>query len=294
MRLLAGVLTGVAVAAIVASIMGVPVQLPRLRRERAEKPRLFRHFEAEGVPASRALAVSGGLGIAVYSVVFATTASSFLGLLFAGVVAALPSSFYGARGRKRDKEQRDAWPDSLRALVGSLHAGRSLHEALVDLAVGGPVPLRRVFTRYHDLTNLAVPEAEALGVVRDELADPVADRVFEVLIIASDKGSRIALRVLSDLADAVTGDIQLMEKLDTADTEQRINTWAVFTIPWLTLLMLTARPGDFRDYYAGSEGSSVMVIGALMSLVGMLLIRRLMKRPTEPRVLLSGDREEDR
>jgi tight adherence protein B len=293
-RLLAGILTGLAVAAVVASIMGVPVGLPRLRRERSSRPRLFHHFEAEGVPASRALAVSVGLGVAVYSVVFATTESAFLGLLFAGVVAVLPSSFYGSRGRKRDKEQRAAWPDALRGLVASLHAGRSLHEALVDLAVGGPVPLRRVFGRYHDLTNLAVPEAEALGVVRDELADPVADRVFEVLVIATDKGSRIALRVLSDLADAVTSDIQLVEKLDTADTEQRINTWAVFTIPWLTLLMLTARPGDFRDFYSGPDGSTVMVIGAAMSLGGMLLIRRLMRRPSEPRVLLSGDRKEER
>jgi tight adherence protein B len=286
--LLAGILTGLAVAAAVASFMGVPVQLPQRRRDR-ERPRLFRHFETEGVPVSRALAVSVGLGVAVYSVVFATTGSSFLGLLFAGVVAVLPSSFYGSRGRKRDREQRASWPDALRGLVGSLHAGRSLHEALVDLAVSGPVPLRRVFTRYHDLTNLAVPEAEALGVVRDELADPVADRVFEVLIIASDKGSRIALRVLSDVADAVTSDIQLMEKLDTADTEQRINTWAVFVIPWLTLMLLTAKAGSFRDFYSGPDGTRILVIGAMMSLGGLALIRRLMKRPTEPRVLLSRD-----
>ena len=291
MRLLAGVLTGIAVAAVVASLMGVPVRLPERRRDRP-KPRLFRHFEAEGVPVSRALAVSVGAGVAVYSVVYAATESSMLGLLFAGVVGVLPSSFYGGRGRKRDKEQREAWPDALRGLVASLHAGRSLHEALVDLAIGGPVPMRRVFTSYHDLTNLAVPEAEALGVVRDELADPVADRVFEVLIIASDKGSRIALRVLSDLADAVTGDIQLVEKLDTADTEQRINTWAVFTIPWLTLLLLTSRPGSFRDFYAGPDGSTTMVIGAVMSLAGFVVIKRLMRRATEPRVLLSRDRED--
>lgn len=293
MRLLAGMLTGVAVAAIAASIMGVPITLPSRRRGTAGI-RLFRHFEAEGVPAHRALAVSLGLGLATFSIVYATTASSFLALLFAGVVGVLPSSFYSARGRKRDKEQRAAWPDALRGLVASLNAGRSLHDALVDLAVVGPVPLRRVFTRYHDLTNLAVPEGEALGVVRDELADPIADRIFEVLIVGSDKGSRIALRVLSDVADAVTADIQLTEKLDTADTEQRINAWAVFLIPWLTLMMLTARPGDFRDFYASADGSRIMLLGAVMSLGGMLLVRQLLRRPTEPRVLLQVRREEDR
>lgn len=295
MNMIAALLTAAAVAVAVLAFSGLPVSLPGIgslgKKDASSKPRLFRHFEAEGVPVARGLGVSAAAATATFAVLWAATASVLIAGLPAVVVAGLPSSYYSSRGRKRDKEQRASWPDALRGLVGSLQAGRSLHEALVDQETTGPAPLRPVFARYSDLTKLAVPEAEALAVIRDELADAVTDRVFEVLIIASTKGSRIALRVLNDLADSVTGDIQLTEKMQTASTEQGIQAWAVFVLPWLTLVMMTARPGDYRDYYATGAGTTILLVGSAMSIGGMVMIRMLNRTKAEPRVLLSMTKE---
>lgn len=293
MRLLAGLLSGAAVAVLVVVLTGVEVSLPRLGGGRSRsRPRLFRHFEAEGIPARRGLQVSLAAGFATFTVLWAATTSVPLALVAGGVVGVLPSSYYGARGQRRDKEQRAAWPDAIRSLIGSLNAGRSLHEGLVDLSTSGPVPLRRVFARYGELTRLAVPESEALGILRDELADAVSDRVFEVLIIANDKGSRIALKVLQDVADSATADVQLAERVLTASTEHRLNAYAVMLVPWITLVLLTARAGDMRDYYASSAGTRVLLLGALMSLGGMAIFRRLAQSRPEPRVLLTPPRTE--
>lgn len=293
MRLLAGLLSGAAVALVVLAVAGLDDAVLR-RRPRsaaaaaASRPGLFRHFEAEGIPARRGLQVSLAAGLATATVLWAATASAVLALVAGAGVAVLPSSWYAARGQRREKEMRAAWPDALRGLIGALNAGRSLHEALVDLSSSGPVPLRRVFARYTELTRLAVPESEALGILRDELADAVSDRVFEVLIVASDKGSRIALKVLQDVADSATADVQLVERVATASTEHRLNAYAVMLVPWITLVLLTARPGEMRDFYASPAGGRVLVVGAVMSLGGMAIFRRLARSQPEPRVFLTA------
>ena len=130
MRLLAGLLSGAAVAVLVVALTGVDVSLLRLGRGRGgrgarPRPRLFRHFEAEGIPARRGLQVSLIAGASTFAVLWAATTSVPLALVAGGVVGILPSSYYGARGERRDKEQRASWPDALRSLIGSLNAGRT-------------------------------------------------------------------------------------------------------------------------------------------------------------------------
>jgi tight adherence protein B len=222
---------------------------------------------------------------AAFAIVWSFTGSWVIAIVPAGVVAAAPASYYRSQQRRRDDERLRGWPDALRSVVGSLQAGQSPHEALIELASSGPTPLRPVFARYRTLAEL-VGEAPALDMVRAELADPVADRVFEVLIVAVEKGSRIALEILRDVADATTADIQLIERLETAQSEQRLQARAVFVLPFLTLIVLCGRPGPIRDFYTSPEGLPILLLGAAMSTVGMLIVRRLGRLPSEPRVIL--------
>jgi tight adherence protein B len=289
MRLFAGLATGVAVAVVVAYVLGTPWPDPNpsrwIRQRLQRSPQRMSYLAELGVSPARFWLTSAASALSTFVVVWAFTASAWIALVPAGVVATVPAGYYQSHQRRRGSERLRAWPDALRSIVASLQAGGSPHEALVELAVSGPVPLRPVFTRYRSLAEL-VPEATALELVRDELADPVADRVFEVLVVAVEKGSRIALEILRDIADATTADIQLAERLETAQSEQRLQARAVFVLPFLTLVILSARPGPFREFYSSPDGVPVLLIGAALSTAGMLVVRRLGRLPAEPRVVL--------
>src|SRR5680860_1096925 len=76
--------------------------------------------------------------------------------------------------------------------------------------------------------------------LRGELGDPTSDRVIEVLIVAHERGGRIVLELLRDLAEGTTEDLRTEEEIATASLEQRINARAVFVLPWVVLVALTA------------------------------------------------------
>jgi Flp pilus assembly protein TadB len=75
------------------------------------------------------------------------------------------------------------------------------------------------------------------------------------------------------------------EQIATDALEQKINARAVFVLPWLVLLLLTARPGHFRDFYQSSGGLLVVAVAGVASLLGVLVLGRLARDPVEERVL---------
>lgn len=90
--------------------------------------------------------------------------------------------------------------------------------------------------------------------------------------------------ILSDLAEAATKDLWTIEQIRTEALEQKINARVVFVLPWLVLVAMTARSGAFRDFYSSRAGVLVVVVGGLMSLVGVAIASRLGAQPSEPRV----------
>ncbi|MDQ3700003.1 MAG: hypothetical protein M3442_03670 [Chloroflexota bacterium] len=109
-----------------------------------------------------------------------------------------------------------------------------------------------------------------------------------MLILAHERGGRIVSEVLRDLADATVQDIRTSEEIATSGLEQRINGRAVFVLPWTVLLLLTARPGDFRTFYRSPGGLLVVAVAAALSMLGVWLLGRLGREPLEERVFGGG------
>src|SRR5437667_248392 len=118
--------------------------------------------------------------------------------------------------------------------------------------------------------------------------EPTSDRVIEVLVLAHERGGRIVTEVLRDLADATARDCKTLEEIASDRLEPKINSRAVFALPWFVLVMLTATPGPIRDFYRTSRGVAVIVLAALMSLVGIWIVERLSRDPVEERVFASS------
>lgn len=283
MRLWAAATTGLAVGGLVASALG----LVRPSRRRRRQPRRRGEWLAQaGVSTTPAQfwVTSVGAGLLTSLVIVLLTSNPAVALVPSLLVGLGPRLYFEAQRRRRLGEVRRAWPDGLRDLIASIAAGRSLSRAIEDLAVAGPLPLRRAFSSYPFLSR-SLGVVPALEAIREEVADPTTDRVIEVLIVAHERGGAIITQILRDLAEAAARDVWAQEEIESAALEHKINARAVFVLPWLVLVAMTARAGPFRDFYATRTGLAVIAIGGLLSVTGSVLVARFGRMPDEPRVL---------
>lgn len=217
-------------------------------------------------------------------VVAAVTGIPAMAVVPGVLVLAAPQALLRRRALARVRAVREAWPDALAMIGGSVRSGRPLSHAVVDVSLDGPVALRG------PMAGLAariqtVGMVPALQAVADAVGDPVTDRVVEVLCLAHAEGGRIVTDVVADLAMSIGAEVQAGEEIDTLSLEGKLNARLVFALPWVVLVVLTARPGPFAEFYAGPGGAIVIGIGAVVSLLGVTLVSRLSRVPDEPRVL---------
>ena len=225
-----------------------------------------------------------GAGVATFVLLTALVGTPLVAVVPAIAVAALPHAYFGRRRAARLREVQAAWPDGLRDVIASIAAGRSLTQALTTLATIGPVPLREALARFPTLAPV-LGTVPALELLREELADPTSDRVIEVLALAHERGGPIVREILEDLVVATTRDLKMVDEIETAGLEMKINARAVLVLPWLVLVALTIRPGPFREFYDSSAGLLVVMVAGALSAVGYAWIRRLGRTETERRVL---------
>lgn len=227
--------------------------------------------------------VSAAIGLLALGIASGISQTFWVALPPAIVVTLLPHWFYERRRIQRLSAVKNAWPDGLRHLVASVRSGMSLPLALEDLAVNGPQALQEAMARFPTLVKVfGVPAA--LEAVRDELADPTTDRVVEVLLVAHERGGSIVPDILSDLGESTTRDLRTVEELRSESLEQRLSARIVFAVPWLVLLLMTARDGPYRTFYKSGGGTVVIIVGAILSLFGWWAVSRLGRQPVEERV----------
>lgn len=224
-----------------------------------------------------------GAGAVTYFVVFALTELVVVSLVPSLVVATLPKAYFVRKRAQRLARVQEAWPDGLRDILSSVRSGASLPTAIENLAAFGPEPLREAFQGF-DVYSRSLGVVSALELVKDDIADPTADRIIEVLILAYERGGSVVPEILTDLAEATTRDLWTLEQVRTEALEQKINSRVVFVLPWLVLVAMTARSGAFRDFYSTPAGLLVVAIGGVMSLIGVAVASRLGAQPSEPRV----------
>jgi tight adherence protein B len=292
---LAAVFAGLFVYLLVASLMG------RDPLRRASPPREVKGTRSgqqwllqAGVDVTPLQFVLGSaaVGGAAFWLLEYVTGLSRVALVPATALALLPRAWFGRRRAIRMREVQQSWPDGIRHLIAGIQSGFTVHQAILDLAASGPVPLRTAFARF-ELNARMVGTAAALETVKEQLADPTSDRVIEVLIIAHERGGQIVIQILRELAASTVKDLRAAEEMETERLEQTINARAVFALPWFVLVMLTSSSSDFRQFYARPAGWAVIALGALMSLTGTLLVRHLSQDPLEERVLTSSPGSRD-
>jgi tight adherence protein B len=291
MRLLAGLCAGLFVYLSLGAIVGIT---PRLlegstssRHGRSQRTSEWLRRAGVDVTPSQFVAVSVGLAALVSLVVHVMTGVVPLALVTGGLALWLPRSFYGRRRAELERERINAWPDALRDLIAHLRSSVSVHAALVELGSSGPPALRPHFNRYAGLAA-TLGQRTSLQIIREELADPVSDRVIEIILVAFEQGPGVVIDVLGDLATATAGDLALSDDIRTAQLEIKIEARGAAIMPFAVLFLLIATSNDYATFYRSSAGWLVIGLGGLLCMGGLVTINRLGRLPIEHRILTSG------
>lgn len=291
MRLMAGLFAGTFAYLALGSIVGIaPAWLKRERSTRRTGARAqdwLNQAGADVTPVQFVLASLMGAALTAF-VVWSITQVAALAFVGAGLALAGPRMFYSRRRATVTAERLEAWPDVIRDLVTHLRASMSVHASLCEIGRSGPAPLRPFFNRYAGL-SATLDHRSALEVVREELADPLSDRIIEVVLVAFEQGTSVVMDVLNDLAESTAADLRLTEQIRTSQLETKLESRGAAVLPFVVLALLCSTTGGYREFYSTPAGWVVVLFGGLMALGGMLAINRLGVIPSEHRILAGAE-----
>jgi len=225
-----------------------------------------------------------GVGLVAGLLLLGISGSPWVAVAFACLGGYLPIMVFRARARRRLRELEQVWPEAIDNLTSGIRAGLSLGEAVAALAERGPEPLRLSFARFADTYHASGRFGLALDVLKEDLADPTADRVIEALRVAREVGGSELGRTLRTLSSFLHEDYHVRREIEARQTWIVVAARLAFAIPWLVLLLLSTQH-QAAIAYRSPTGAVIIAVGGGMVSLGYWLMLRVGRIPAEQRVL---------
>lgn len=242
-------------------------------RERLSESGRLPTRPAAWVWAVAAAAITGVLAYALSGVVVLA--------LLAGVVAS--SSFAAAstrRRRKKCEEMRKAWPDALRHIAALLESGDSLAQAVAELALSGPRPLRAAFGKCAQRYR-AVGELDgALAALEAEIAPTGYSASVRALRLSARVGGTESISVVRTIAELASERIAAERDVEARQAWSKSAARAAAASPWVVLGLMMMKPQTAQAFRT-LEGNLLIGAGALTTALGygsMLALGRVRHR----------------
>jgi tight adherence protein B len=287
MGALLGLLFGIGVLLIWRGNIRRPRSTVGDQEKRRPADRLTELLTQAGYPTVRPhrfVVVCAGCAAFTLAVVATVSRSATIALTFAGFAAYAPVSLVKLRRRQRLVELRELWPDVVDNLASAVRAGLSLPEAVGQLGVRGPEPLRASFRAFAEDYRATGRFADSLDRLKAALADPVADRIVEALRVAREVGGNDLGRLLRTLSQFLREDVRTRAELETRQGWTVNAARLALAAPWLVLGLLALRPETVVAYNTAT-GALVLIVGAVVSLLAYRAMVRIGRLPEEERVL---------
>jgi len=230
------------------------------------------------------------LGAQVLSAVFAfvlvviITSTVTVAICFGGFGFFAPVLVLRRMRRRRQVALRELWPEAIDNLASAVRAGMSLPEGLSALALRGPVELRPPFARFGAAYRASGRFGDCLDALKDDLADPVGDRVCETMRVAREVGGSDLGTVLRTLSELLRSDARTRAELETRQGWVVNAARLAVAAPWAVLLLLGTQSTTLVAYDS-AQGSLLLAIGAAVCVVAYRIMLRIGRLPEDQRVL---------
>jgi tight adherence protein B len=237
-----------------------------------------------GINAAQLLALQVGLGALALVVVLLTTGTVTVSVAFGLFGFAVPYAQVRRLAKRRRADLREVWPEVVDNLASAVRAGLSLPEALAALATRGPEVLRAPFARFAAEYRSTGRFGPGLDRLKDELADPVGDRIIETLRVAREVGGTDLGRVLRTLATFLREDARARAELETRQGWVVSAARLAVAAPWVVLLLLATQSTTLAAYDS-ALGTAILLAGGVVCVVAYRVMLRIGRLPEDVRVL---------
>lgn len=245
---------------------------------------MLRQAGVEGVGPSQLLAVQVLAGLLALVIVVAITRTVSVAVCFGVFGFFLPVAVVRRMRRRRQGALREVWPEAIDNLASAVRAGMSLPEGLAALAVRGPAELRPSFARFGQAYRATGRFGECLDALKDDLADPVGDRVCETMRVAREVGGNDLGSVLRALSELLRADARTRAELETRQGWVINAARLAVAAPWAVLLLLGTQSQTLRAYDSPG-GTLLLAIGAAVCVAAYRIMLHIGRLPEERRVL---------
>lgn len=257
---------------------------PRRPRTSSRLESLLGRAGLTGTSPGGVVALCLGSGLVAGLLVQVVSRTIPVSLAFALLAGYLPLAVLNGRARRRQRELAEVWPEAVDNLASAVRAGMSLPEALAQLAVRGPEPLRVAFAAFAVDYQVTGRFAESLDRLKDRLADPVGDRVVEGLRIAREVGGGELGRLLRSLSGYLRDDARTRSELESRQAWTVNGARLAVSAPWIVLLLMSFQTTAIR-HYASPGGVLVLGIGFGVCVLAYSAMMRIGRLPVEKRIL---------
>ncbi|MEI4270557.1 type II secretion system F family protein [Klenkia sp. LSe6-5] len=237
-----------------------------------------------GINPAQLTALQVVLGTVVAVLVLVTTGTVTISLVFGVFGAATPYLLVRRLAARRRADLREVWPEVVDNLASAVRAGLSLPEALSALAVRGPEVLRAPFARFAADHRATGRFADSLDRLKDDLADPVGDRIVETLRVAREVGGSDLGRVLRTLATFLREDARARAELETRQGWIVQAARLAVAAPWVVLLLLATQKQTLAAYDS-PVGTAILLGGGAVCFLAYRLMLHIGRLPEDVRVL---------
>ncbi|ABY23086.1 type II secretion system protein [Renibacterium salmoninarum ATCC 33209] len=238
----------------------------------------------ENVSAIGFAATCLGCGVTAFLLTFIISASMPIACCFTVFGLMLPVLVVRRRAKRRIAVLRELWPDVVDHLRSAIRAGLSLAEALIQLAEKGPEPLRPYFRDFGADYRAGGSFETSLDLLKERLADPVADRIFEALRLTREVGGSDLGLLLGTLSEFLRESARTRSELEARQSWTVNAARIAVAAPWIVLVLLAAQPNALLAYNSPS-GWILLLAGLIISVVCYRLMLRIGALPDERRTL---------
>jgi tight adherence protein B len=245
---------------------------------------VLRQAGIEGVGPAQVVGAQVLSALVAAVLVLALTRTLTVAVIFGIFGAALPEVIVRRMRRRRQVALRELWPEAIDHLASAVRAGLSLPEGLSALAVRGPVELRPPFARFGAAYRASGRFGECLDGLKDDLADPIGDRVCETIRVAREVGGSDLGTVLRTLSELLRADARTRAELETRQGWVVNAARLAVAAPWVVLLLLGTQSATLQAYDSAG-GTVTLAIGAVVCLVAYRIMLRIGRLPEDRRVL---------
>lgn len=203
------------------------------------------------------------------------------------IIAALASPwgvlwFLFRHRHQRRQRLRLSWPGVIEHLRAGVRSGGDVTGAVLALPLRTlPPELSNAVTSFRQRIESGMPTDAALSELRIDLADPLGDRIVEVLRMAHEVGGTDLPGLLRGLHASIRHDIAIRQDAHARQSWIRSASVLAACAPWVVLVVIGGR-GETIEAYQSAAGSALLFLGALTSGVAFFLMRRIGSLP-EPR-----------